>query len=289
MDRASFNALLAEGLSNKDLELLQSFIETKTGIKTPPQKKSLLEGRLYKRLKALNIDSYRAYCEFLFSPEGIAKELSHFINVITTNKTDFFREREHFDFLSSHALKNLLFDGNHHLKNNHLAFWSAGCSTGEEPYTLAMVLEEYRSQNSLAFDYQILGTDLSTDVLARAVRGVYPEEAIIPIPMELRRRYLLRSRDDKRKLVRFLPDIRAKIRFCNLNFMDEKYNIHPMDVIFCRNVIIYFNQEVQMNFMGKLINYLKPGGYLFIGHSENIHGFGDKLIRIGHSIYQKVY
>ena len=287
MDKISFDTLYAEGLSEKDLALLQSFIETKTGIKTPPQKKSLLEGRLYRRLKALNLNSYRAYCEFLFSPEGIAKELTQFINVITTNKTDFFREREHFDYLISHALGKLLYDSSHHLKNKSLAFWSAGCSTGEEPYTIAMVIEEYKKQNLVSFDYQILATDLSTDVLARAIKGIYPEEAIIPIPMELRKKYLLRSKDEKKKVVRFIPEIRAQIRFCNLNFMDDHYDLQPMDIIFCRNVIIYFNPDVQQDFMAKLISYLKPGGYLFIGHSENIHGFGEELIRIGHSIYKK--
>jgi len=261
-------------------------IQQECGIKMPVSKKTMLEARLRKRLKALHLEDFEEYCDHVFGPGGFEHELVHLLDVVTTNKTDFFREGVQFEYLQRTALPTLCERGGGRVLRGPLRAWSAGCSTGEEAYTLAMVLEEFRSQRP-GFEYQILATDLSTRVLHAAARGIYRAERIEPVPVSLRARYLLRSRDRARGLVRIQPDLRARVSFQRLNFRDHDYAVGaPHQVIFCRNVLIYFEKDFQRELLLRLISRLDAGGYLFLGHTESIHGMGLPVTPVGFSVYR---
>lgn len=271
-------------LSEGDFLRLSAFIQQELGIKMPPAKKALLESRLQKRLRALGCKAFSEYCDMLFGPGGMERELVYMLDLVTTNKTDFFRESHHFDLLIGSILPDMVRE-----PRRRVTIWSAGCSTGEEPYTLSMVISEFASAHpGLGFDFDILATDISTRVLEMASRGVYKEERLAPVPESFRRRYFLRSRDKASGLVRVAPEVREKVRFARLNLMDEEFPLEsPLDIIFCRNVIIYFNRETQERLMWKFCNNLKPGGYLFLGHSETLSGLGLPLKKVAASVYIK--
>ncbi len=274
-------------LSKQDFLNLSSFIYSNLGIKMPEKKSTMLVGRLNKRLRALGLANFKEYCNFLFSPEGLEEELVHLINAVTTNKTDFFREPGHFSYLTQKALPEL--QGLRRLEPRwKLKVWSAGCSTGEEPYTLAMVLADIQAgqQN---FDYEILATDISTKVLDIARRAVYPTERIQPIEPIFRKKFLLKGRNRQNPQVRIVPELRKKIRFGRLNFMDDDFGLpEKVDIIFCRNVIIYFDKQTQEKLMLKFCRYLNEGGYLFLGHSESLHGYTTPLVQVAPTIYRKL-
>jgi len=274
-------------LSYGDFEKLSRFIYDQSGIKMPPVKKIMVEARLRKRLKALNIGSYAEYCKFLFSREGIETEIVHLVDVITTNKTDFFREPKQFTFLSELALPELIDNAGIGIKRP-LKVWSAGCSTGEEPYTISIVLNEF-AKKIRGYSFDIFATDISTIVLEKAVAGIYDEERIAPVEPKLINKYFLRSKDRQKKLVRVVPSLRNAVNFQRLNFMDNDFGIREkFDIIFCRNVIIYFDKQTQDKLISKLLNYLNPGGYLFLGHSESIFSMDLPLIQLAASTYRKL-
>jgi len=272
-------------MTNLEFNKLSGFILNNYGIKLPISKKTMLEGRLQKRLRALNIPSFKNYCEYVFSAEGQRMEIIHMIDVVTTNKTDFFREAVHFDFLSTNVLPK-------YCKNDHIAkpfkVWSAGCSTGEEAYTLAMVLSEF-SQKYNGFDFNILGTDISTRALDAAVTAVYTQEKVSPVPLVFKKKYLLKSKDDQKKTVRIVPELRTKVSFKRFNFLDGDIAYAPnFNVIFCRNVLIYFDRPTQEKVILKLCSKLEPGGYLFLGHSESISNMNLPLIQIQPTTFKKI-
>jgi chemotaxis protein methyltransferase CheR len=274
-------------LLKDDFLRLSAFIHQEYGIKMPPIKKTLLESRLQKRLRKLELKSFKEYCDYLFSPEGRKNEIPHFIDKITTNKTDFFREPDHFEYLTQQALPLLL--ESEPRGRRQLRVWSAGCSTGEEPYTLAMVIAEFAERRpDFRFDYSILATDISPEVLATARKAVYHEMRIAPVSMPLRKKYLLKSRDKSRKIVKIVPELRRKVEFARLNFMDKDFGIRqPMDIIFCRNVIIYFDKPTQAIILSRLCHYLVTGGYFFQGHSESMQGMDLPLKNVFPTVYRK--
>jgi len=276
-----------EGLSNPDFSRFGELIHSTCGIKMPPQKKSMLEARLRKRLRSLGMQSFEEYSAFVFSDRGMQEELVNLIDVVTTNKTDFFREAAHFDFLSEVALPRLLNSYGAGVQRP-LRVWSAGCSTGEEPYTLAMVLSEYAATVP-GFDFTIHGTDISTQVLEKARFGVYRQERVEPVPEALKKKYLLRSRDPEKGLVRVAPELRAKVQFRRLNFMDGDFGLRePIDIIFFRNVMIYFERSQQVPLLERFCSCLPPGRYLFTGHSESLHGMGLPLVQVAPAVYRKI-
>jgi chemotaxis protein methyltransferase CheR len=251
----------------------------------PPAKKSMLVARLQKRLRSLDMKSFGDYIDYLFAPDGIKDELARMIDLITTNKTDFFREADHFDYLLQRVLPEWI--QNHGLSGRKLMLWSAGCSTGEEPYTLAMVLHEF-AESCTGFDYQILATDISTRVLGKAKQAVYGEERIDPVPSLLKHKYLLRSKDKSRGLVRVVPELREKVRFRRLNFMNDDFGMRePLDIIFCRNVIIYFDRQIQEQLLNKFYTLLTKDGFIFMGHSETLNGLDVPLVMVHPTIYRK--
>src|SRR5512143_2120237 len=225
------------GLSRKDFGRLSAFVYELCWIKLPPGKKTMVEARLRKRLHALEMNSYDDYCDYLFGPEGRRGEVVRMIDLVTTNKTDFFREPVHFDYLLGTCLPEFC-DAARGRPWRKMSVWSAGCSTGEEPYTLAMVLSEF-AETRPGFRFSILATDISTKVLETAALGIYDEERIAPVPPAMQRKYLLKSRDRSKGLVRVAPVVRSHVDFRQLNLMDENFGIREwLDVIFCRNVII---------------------------------------------------
>lgn len=254
----------------------------------PAGKKVMLEARLQKRLRYLGMSTCSEYCNYLFSPEGVENELMQMIDVVTTNKTDFFREPSHFEFLVKIVLPEIIVKPGAGT-GKKLMIWSAGCSTGEEPYTLAMVVSEFAQIHpGFDFDCSILATDISTKVLQKAVEAIYDAERVLPVPETLKKKYLLRSKDKSNGLVRIVPELRRMVRFRRLNFIEEDFGFREkMHVIFCRNVIIYFDKPTQERLINKFTRHLIPGGYVFMGHSETLHGMDVPLVQVIPTIYRK--
>lgn len=271
----------------KDMEFnrFSTLISDEVGIKMPPAKKTLLEARLQKRVKALGLSTFEEYANYVFSAEGKRNELVHLFDVVTTNKTDFFREPAHFEYLVKSAIPALIESRDAGMQAP-FRIWSAGCSTGEEPYTMSMVLSEF-AESRPGFSSSILATDISTSVLAKARTGIYAEERVDPIPLTLKKKYLTKSRDKDKALVRISPHLRSMVRFCRLNFMEEFDIKEQMDVIFCRNVIIYFDKPTQERLLNRFCRQLVKGGYLFLGHSESINGLSVPLRPVASTVYRK--
>ena len=276
----------ASVMSDRDFKRLGAFIYDQCGIKISPAKKPMLEARLQRRLRGLSLKSFGEYCDYLFGPRGMEEELVRMIDLVTTNKTDFFREPSHFDYLRENCLSELVDAGRAGFRKK-LTVWSAGCSTGEEPYTLAMVLSEF-AETHPGFQYTVIATDISTRVLATAALGVYETDRIGPVPLAMKKKYLLKSRDKSNGLVRITPELRAHVKFRRLNFMDGDFGLRePVDIIFCRNVIIYFDKPTQENLLHRFHRHLAPGGYIFLGHSETLFGMDVPLVQAAPTIYRK--
>ena len=273
-------------LSDKIFNRFSSFIYDEVGIKLPLAKKTMLEARLNKRLKAHAFGSFEEYADYVFSAEGRSEELVNLIDVVTTNKTDFFREPSHFEYLVKSAIPSLIdaYDVGFRKPFN---IWSAGCSTGEEPYTMSMVLSEFAAAQP-GFKSSILATDISTVVLNKAKNAIYAEERVDTIPLQLKKKYLLKSKDKNKPLVRMSPALRSMIQFKRLNFMED-FGMHEhMDVIFCRNVIIYFDKVTQERLLNRFCKQLVKGGYLFLGHSETLSGLNVPLTLVASTVYRKL-
>ncbi len=272
-------------LTDEEFKKLSSLIYKESGIKLPPVKKVMLQCRLQKRLKHLGINSFKAYIDFLFSGDGFDSEIIHMLDVVSTNKTDFFREPSHFEFLSQELLPQLYESSN---KSLNFRVWSAGCSSGEEPYTLAMVLFEF-AETHQGFNFSIFATDISTRILQTAIDAIYKEEKVEGIPLSLKRKYMLRSKDRQNPTIKMAPHVRAKVTFARLNLMDDYYDTKEVfDIIFCRNVLIYFDRNTQEAVINKLCQRIKPNGYLILGHSESILNMNVPLKQIKPTIYRKV-
>lgn len=273
-------------LRRSDFARVAAFIESTTGIKVPPGKKTMVEGRLRRRARALGLANLEEYCRVVFEEGGFDAESVHLIDAVTTNKTDFFREPSHFTYLTEHCLPQGLAQGGG--IERPYKIWSAACSIGAEPYTLAMVLADFAATVSGEWRFSILASDISTAVLAKAARAVYPEDMIEPVPLEQRKRYLLRSRDKSRKLVRIGPELRRRVSFLHLNLMDEHYPADKdFDAIFCRNLLIYFDKPTQDAVVARLCRHLRPGGYLFLGHAESLAGKELPLEWLGDAMFRR--
>lgn len=270
-----------DNLSKKNFDRLSRYIYDYSGIRMPSSKATMLEGRLRRRIRATGHDSLEAYCTYLFEANGIEDESVHLIDVVTTNKTDFFREPQHFDFMCNVALPEFLARDKRSIK-----VWSAASSIGAEAYTIAMLLEEQREGSGL--EYGILATDLSTDVLAVGHKGIYDEAMLEPVPERLMRKYVLHSRSPEERKARIHPRLRSRVAWARLNLMSESYPVGTdIDMIFCRNVLIYFDKETQGKVLHKLCACLAPGGYLFVGHSETVSGFKLPLRQLAGTILVK--
>ena len=270
-------------LSNRNFDALARYIYDYSGIKMPVTKITMLEGRLRRRLRATGIASFNDYCDYLFKHDGIEAESIYLIDAVTTNKTDFFREPKHFEYMEQVALPELAAAG-----HKRIRLWSSACSTGAEPYTMAMVMQEFADSNP-GVDYRILATDLSTEVLQAARRGIYPRDMVIPVSSDMRRKYVMTPREATRSDVRVHPKLRSAIGFARLNLMDSAYKVgDPMHMIFCRNVLIYFDKPTQAKVLSRLCDCLLPGGYLYVGHSETVTGISLPVRQVANTVFKKI-
>jgi len=281
------SSAMAGEMSDQEFQQFSKFIYDQCGIKLSEIKKTMLTVRLAKRLRALKITSFKAYYKYINSDEGRKNELVDMINVVTTNKTNFFREAKHFDILVQKIIPELL-NFRPDIRYKSLNIWSAGCSSGEEPYTMAMVLDDYVNSHT-HLNYAILCSDISTRVLQTAAKGIYDDALLEGIPKHYVRKYLMRGKGKNKGKNRIVPELRNHLIFRRINLNEgPNFGIKTlMDIIFCRNVIIYFDRETQIKLFNKYYNQLHPGGYLFIGHSETLHGINDRFLPVDVSVYRK--
>ena len=275
-------------LTPRDYDRLSALIGRQVGIKLPPGKRLMVEGRLRKRIRTLGHPSFSDYCRFLFERDGLRTELAHLIDAVTTNKTDFVREAEHYDLLASRLVPALLAERQGGGKPL-LKIWSAASSNGAEAWSAAMLLADLAAARG-DFRFAILGTDISTAVLAQAERAVYPADMVAPVPPQLQHRYLMYARRAPgRDEVRIVPELRRLVQFARLNLMDSTYPFdRDVDVIFLRNVLIYFEKPDQEAVIRRLIEHLRPQGYLMLGHSESMIGTGISMRQVAPAVFQKL-
>lgn len=273
--------LMSIEITDSEFNNFASLIYKLTGIFITDKKRQLVISRLSKRLKLHGFESFSSYYDYLLAPEG-SGEIVEFINQITTNKTDFYRESHHFDFVAQTLIPQVIQRG-----EKNLRFWSAGCSTGEEPYTLAITILETLEQLKVrpGMDIKILATDLDTNVMKKTVAGIYDESKLSVVPQELRKKYFSTAGPGLLQAKQVLKNI---ITVKRLNLMNP-YPFHRgFNGIFCRNVLIYFTQEDRKKVVHKMHHHIRPQGYLFLGHSESLLADTLGFRNLGHTIYQKV-
>ena len=267
--------------TERDFQRVRELVKGNTGIHLSDAKKNMVYGRLSRRLRQLNLSSFDRYLEILAEDQG--DELINFINAITTNLTAFFRENHHFEYLAGRLLPVLMAEmGN----DRRIRVWSAGCSTGEEPYSIAMTLREALPAGR-GWDVRILATDLDSNVLETAAAGIYTLERVQGLSKQRLRRWFRRGRGDKSGLVKVVPELQEMISFRQLNLMHEWPLRGPIDLIFCRIVVIYFAKETQRRLFDRYANLLRDNGHLFIGHSESLFKVTDRFESLGNTIYRK--
>ncbi len=267
-------------LRDAEFEAIRAYLYEETGIALGGAKRDMVSARLAKRLRHLGLGSFGAYMSRVRADDP-AGERQQFINCLTTNKTDFFREPHHFAFLRDTVVPRLRAAG-----KKRLRVWSAGCSTGEEPYTLAMTLAE-ACPAAAGWDVKILASDIDTAVLAGAARGVYDADRVSDVPRDLLHRYFLRGTGARAGQVAVRPELRERIVFRRVNLIEEPWPIRTrLDAIFCRNVVIYFDRETQHRLLTRFAAQLDPSGYLFMGHSENVHWMADTFAPLGATVYR---
>jgi len=276
-------------LSVHDFQRIASLIGKEVGIKLPPTKRLMVEGRLRKRIRVLGLSSFDRYGDLLFRSEGgLEAELPFLINAVTTNKTDFFREPEHFECMEKVLVPKLL-EARRSERKPLLKVWSAASSTGAEAYSIAMLLADMTAQQR-DFRFAVLGTDISSDVLDQGRRAVYPADQVVPVPSAMHSRYIMHARRPAlRPEVRIVPELRRLVRFERLNLMDAAYPFDKdVDIIFLRNVLIYFEKQDQAAVVTRLVNHLRPGGYLLLGHSESMIGTSVTMRQVAPAVFQRV-
>ncbi|MBL4636651.1 MAG: protein-glutamate O-methyltransferase [Kofleriaceae bacterium] len=266
-------------LARAEFERIAVMIKSQTGMDYKPGKETLVRQRLANRLQALQKTSYGEYLDFVES-ESSKKEMTRFIDLLTTNKTSFFRENAHFEFLTEHWIPQVESESPRKLR-----LWSSACSSGQEPYSIAMHLSDKLSSKML-HRTRILATDLSTDILAKAQRGVYSADVAEELSEVQRSQYLEKSRGSSGNY-RVKNTLRSHIHFAQLNLMERWPMRGPFDVIFCRNVMIYFDKPTQERLVNRFYDLLDEGGYLFIGHAESLSGTKHKYNYIKPAVWQK--
>ncbi len=269
-------------LTDRDFQTIRKLVYDHTGITLSDGKKDMIYSRLVRRLRQLGLHRFRDYVALL--EDESSDEIGNFINSVTTNLTAFFREQHHFDYLRDELLPELM---KRRASDRRIRIWSAGCSTGEEPYSIAMTVREVIPENS-GWQVRILATDLDTNVLATASRGVYSEERLNGVPKAMLKRWFLRGKGANAGKVRVREGLRRMILFKQLNLMKE-WPVKPgVDILFCRNVVIYFDKPTQRKLFDRFADVLADEGHLFIGHSETLYKVSDRFHLLGKTIYRKI-
>jgi len=264
---------------SEHFKFVQKIVHDRAGIVLSEVKRDMVYGRLVRRLRALKIDTFDEYMRLIRKDNS--NESVEFINSITTNLTSFFRENHHFEFLKNKAFPEFVKDN-----KKRIRIWSAGCSTGEEPYSLAITAANLASK-LYGMDVRILATDLDSQVVKTAQEGLYNEDRVQGIPKNIVNKWFNIINDQSGKMVQVVPQLQEYIQFNQLNLMNEWPMKGKFDVIFCRNVVIYFDKDTQRTLFDRYANYLNPNGYLIVGHSESLHGVTTRFELLGKTIYQK--
>jgi chemotaxis protein methyltransferase CheR len=268
-------------LGDREFEFIRHVVEQNAGIVLGPNKRQFVQGRLSRRLRELGLRSFEAYCDHV--RESGPEELVELINAITTNVTSFFREKHHFEALTQYMLPEAM---KRNVTSRRLRIWSAGCSSGEEPYSIAIAAHGVL-RTQINWDLKILATDIDSEMVAFAKRGCYPEDRIATLTESQLRTGFMRKPDSPGEW-QIRPEIGAYVRFATLNLMHEWPMRGPFDVIFCRNVMIYFDQATRERLAQRFASYLAPNGYLCLGHSESIYGSNTLFKLVGKTIYRRL-
>ena len=269
-------------LGDAEFQFLRDFVYRQCGIALSEQKRQLVQGRLLRRLRALGLQDFAAYCQLL--RQDPQAELGELASAISTNVTAFFREMHHYDLLIEQLLPRWL---EAKQGGGRLRIWSAGCATGEEPYALAMVLAEALERSGSKVDARILATDLSPQALEHAQGGIYALERMEGVSDERRRRWFLRGEGQHAGHACVHPRLRELVAIQPLNLLHDWPMRGPFDAIFCRNVVIYFDKPTKQRLFERYAGLLEAGGYLFLGHSESMHGLSDAFELVGRTVYRK--
>jgi chemotaxis protein methyltransferase CheR len=270
-------------ITPSEYELVRKLIYDRAGINLGDNRQHLVQARLAKRIRVKNLASFRDYFNFLES-DRTGEELVHLTDAISTNTTFFFRESDHFDFLAKSLVEKIT-EEKWEEKRYTLRIWSAACSSGEEPYTLAMVIHKVMQSFPL-IDYKILATDISQKILAQAIAGQYEAQKIKLIPDEYRRAWFHPVSGSKGELFEVSAELKRKITFANFNLMMPEFPFkYGFDYVFCRNVMIYFDRQTQEGLVNRIAKHIRPNGYLIVGHSESLNGLNHNLKYIKPTIY----
>lgn len=279
----SFQSATADiTLTREDMGFIAKLVYEQAGIVIREHKEAMTRGRLARRVKALGMGSVAEYCAFLKTPQA-AGELPELINAVTTNHTAFFRERHHFDHLRKDVMPRLLQDRAG--RRGRIRIWSSACSSGEEAYTIAASCREVMGARG-DLDFRILATDIDTDILARAEAGIYPVDLFERLPADVKPMLRLEAGAGRGE-ARIAEDLRRLIAFKRLNLIEKWPMSGPFDVIFCRNVFIYFDAQTKASILDRFVALLAPGGFLYLGHSESLPQPHPNLRLIGRTIYER--
>lgn len=266
-------------MTDANFKVIRELVYDSAGIVLGEHKREMVYSRLARRLRSLNLSHFDEYCQYLESHKE--QEFSHFINSITTNLTSFFRENHHFEYLKQTVIPELK---KQHALDKRIRVWSAGCSTGEEPYSIAMTMVPEFSASQ--WDLKVLATDLDSNVLAKAKAGVYSDTNVSGLDQIIQQKGFVRNKDGSQFKIK--SELQQHIHFKRLNLLAEWPMKGPFDIIFCRNVVIYFDMPTKNNLMRRYASLLRPGGYLFMGHSESMSREITDFKPLGQTIYQKV-
>jgi chemotaxis protein methyltransferase CheR len=273
-------------LTEREFQLFSELIRAQAGINLGEHKRQLLRARLAKRLRAHGFSTFGEYYDHLMHHDPDGEEMLRMVNCITTNKTEFFREPHHFDFLRDRWTPWVT-AGARRDNTRKVRVWSAGCASGEEPYSIAIALREALT-TALGWDVRILASDIDTEILGRAEKGIYPLEQVSAVPRALLGNYFLRGTGRFEGLVKVRKEIGDLVVFRRINLLDDPWPIRcRFDAIFCRNVMIYFDRATQRRLVERFASALVDGGYLFVGHSESLFGLSEELEFVQNTTYRK--
>jgi chemotaxis protein methyltransferase CheR len=275
------------GFSDRDFEKLIKELRKRFSLLVSIKEKELLGSCLTIRSRQLGIRSRVDYMEYLFSPKKSDEEFAYLLDTLTGNRANFFRNPDHFEFLAQQALPELIKQHGAGISRK-LIIWSAGGQAGEEPFSLAMVLKEFSEHYpGINFTFQILATDVSARNLEQAGRAVYDMDQVKPIPVLMKKKFLLKSKDQFKRQVRVVSDLREQVVFRQLDFLDPRFGLREkMDAIFCQKVICYYDRQNKETLVNKLCKYLLPGGYLFLDKSESLKELKVPLVQVAPAIYR---
>ena len=262
---------------------VRALVKEETGIVLSDGKQDMVYGRLTRRSRALNLPNFESYIKIIERNDD--EELIHLVNAITTNLTSFFREEHHFEYLKGTVFPELM---KKNAATRKIRIWSAGCSTGEEPYSIAMTVREFFPWDS-GWDVKIIATDLDSNVVDTGKKGVYTLSRVEGVSTEYKKRWMRRGKGDKSDFVKMGPELQEIITFKQLNLLEGWPIKGPIDIIFCRNVVIYFDKDTQRVLFDRYADTLAGDGHLFIGHSENMFNVCDRFGSLGHTIYRKTH